>query len=403
MRDGELEALEFDELPLGRIVRTSVNWFLLRGTLDRSVSGMQVMRAFTLAGMIMARTSERLLDRVKPDRIFCLKCPFFAERILRHVARRRGFPVTTYERGFPPSTWVFRHNEIACEYRIGPDFKKLGDRPLTPSEDKRLATYLDARSQGLSDVRQYWPEMEERRQEIQQQLRLDPGKPIVSLFTNITWDTAVQERDLAFDGMFDWLQSTVETLGPRDDVQLVIRAHPAEVRLRRQETAESVQDVLAQQLGSKLDRVRIVPAGSELASYTLAALSKFVIVYTSTVGLEFACSGKQVVVAGDTHYRGLGFTEDPDSRKDYVDRLARLTIAEPEAVDIEKARRYAHFFFFRFMVPLRMTTESVRSDVRIALRSLDDLQPGRDPVLDTVMRGLMHGEPIFCNPDERLA
>ena len=118
------------------------------------------------------------------------------------------------------------------------------------------------------------------------------------------------------------------------------------------------------------------------------------------MGLEFACSGKTVVVAGDTHYRGLGFTQDPETRQDYVDTLIRLASGKSEPVNVETARRYGHFFFFRFMVPLRMTTEHQRSDVRIALNSLDELQPGRDTVLDTVMGGLMRGEPIYCDPDE---
>ena len=37
------------------------------------------------------------------------------------------------------------------------------------------------------------------------------------------------------------------------------------------------------------------------------------LVYTTTVGLEMAMSGVPVIVIGQTHYRGKGFSLDPDS------------------------------------------------------------------------------------------
>ena len=55
-----------------------------------------------------------------------------------------------------------------------------------------------------------------------------------------------------------------------------------------------------------------LPADSRLSSYTLGRMSRFALVYTSTLGLELACAGVPVVVAGDTHYRDLGFTLDVD-------------------------------------------------------------------------------------------
>ncbi len=396
--DGALESHEEGGFAFGRMVRTSVLWFLLRGTREDSERWRATYRSFLVAAGLIRLASERLLERTRPDRVFCLNGLFFAERVLREVAARRGIPVTTYERGFMPDSWVFSHDGIACDYPIADEFRAIADRPLDPRQSARVADYLAERTRGGVDAGQYWPRMEARRREVVDQLGLDPERPIVSAFTNITWDSAVLDHDVAFDSMFDWLERTIRFFADRDDGQLVIRTHPAEVRLPGQETAQQVPDALAERLGGIPEHVRIVDASSGLSSYTLGAMSRFAIVYTSTMGLELAATGVPVVVTGDTHFRGLGFTVDVDDRLGYPALLDLLLTGESPRPDTELARRYAHFFFFRFMIPLGVTHEIEGKQVRIPLESFEGLAPGNDPKLDVVADGLVRGLPIFL-PD----
>jgi hypothetical protein len=78
-------------------------------------------------------------------------------------------------------------------------------------------------------------------------------------------------------------------------------------------------------------------------------------VYTTTVGLEMALKGIPVVVAGQTHYRGRGFTYDPDSWVDYFKILGRI-LEDPHRYRLDKEKidfawRYAYHFFFTFPLP----------------------------------------------------
>jgi hypothetical protein len=100
------------------------------------------------------------------------------------------------------------------------------------------------------------------------------------------------------------------------------------------------------------DHVRAVPPGSDIRTYDLIELADVGLVYTTTVGLEMAMRGIPVIVAGETHYRGKGFTYDPDDRHDYLDTLDQL-LADPESLrlgadQVELAWRYAYRFFFEF-------------------------------------------------------
>ena len=82
----------------------------------------------------------------------------------------------------------------------------------------------------------------------------------------------------------------------------------------------------------------------------------------------------------------------------YTD-LDRLIREPPPRPDVERAGRYAHFFFFRFMIPLAFVREEEEGgQVRIPLESLDELGPGRDAALDAVLDGLIEGRPIYHDP-----
>jgi hypothetical protein len=66
-------------------------------------------------------------------------------------------------------------------------------------------------------------------------------------------------------------------------------------------------------------------------------------------------SGLPVIVAGKTHYRGKGFTLDPDSWEVYQQILERC-LADPDThrpsrEQVSLAWQYAYRFFFEYPLP----------------------------------------------------
>ena len=67
---------------------------------------------------------------------------------------------------------------------------------------------------------------------------------------------------------------------------------------------------------------------------------------------------------------------------------------------VARARRYAFHFFFRRMIPLRCLSE--RKDwpiLRLNVRNLKNLLPGKDKGLDIICDGILRGKP-FIYPAE---
>jgi len=121
------------------------------------------------------------------------------------------------------------------------------------------------------------------------------------------------------------------------------------------------------------------------------------LVYTSTVGLELAARGVPVVVAASTHYRGRGFTLDPDTEAAYWAAVDGILASPPQAAERRRvqdlARRYAVLFFFRFHHVLAAVHEEGRSRPEIRVTQASALDPGRDAAIDRVVRGIVDGVP----------
>jgi hypothetical protein len=101
--------------------------------------------------------------------------------------------------------------------------------------------------------------------------------------------------------------------------------------------------------------IKVIPPEAQVNTYDLVELAQAGLVYTTTLGLEMAMDGLPVVVAGQVHYRGRGFTHDPASWQAYFALLEQM-VAAPEGLrptpeQVEQARRYAYHFFFTYPRP----------------------------------------------------
>jgi hypothetical protein len=205
------------------------------------------------------------------------------------------------------------------------------------------------------------------------------------LSSNITWDSAVIGREVAFSSIQDWIAAAIEAFASRPDHELVVRLHPAEVRLHGQTTREALGPFIQRRFSSLPDNVRVVAADEDVSSYELMRDADLGLVLTSTVGLELALLGTPVIVAGKPHYSRRGFTNDPASAEEFITMLD-AGLADPGALvaDRELARRYANAFLFDLPLVSTGVSEPILGLARLEVRSLDELAPGAAPDLDRI-------------------
>jgi hypothetical protein len=392
----ECEAYVDQGLPLGQLVRVSVAWFLSRGTLSETPEVLETYRSFLVSGTVVARGLRSILNRTEAQRVFMLNGTFFAERIMRTIAEDRGIPFSTYEKGFIPDAIVMTTGAPASHLKL-PDgaWEAARDVPLTADESQAIDEYLGSRRTGGGALDNFWRTRIDDVARVRAALQLTADRPLVVMFCNILWDSAVLGRDIAFASMGQWVVEGIHWATSHPEVDLVIRIHPAEVGLRNHPTRERMADHIAAEVPTLPANVRVIQSDDPTSSYVFMDEAVLGLVYTSTVGLELAARGVPVVVAADTHYRGRGFTVDPTTAAQYWLEVDRLLAAPPDDAERahirELARRYASMFFFRFHNVIHAVHEAGRSRPEIRVTHANDLDPGLDAPLDRVVSGVLAG------------
>lgn len=373
----------------------SVPWFLKSTAPDDSARTAEVRRDFTVAAASVEAAAAAVLDDFDPDIVFMVNGLFASERVVRELALARGMRAPTYEMGPRRDTLFLSQAAPACELDTTPAWRQVADRPLSATQREAIQHLLVARRAGVGTAERYFDTQEDNPDALRDALALPGRGRILSLFANIAWDTGALGRDIGFLSMIDWVTSAVLAARQLDDATLVVRVHPGETRWG---TNQDLEEAIISRVGTLPENVRLIRADQPLSSYALLVASDVAFVYTTTVGLEAANMGVPVVVAGTTHYRGLGFTWDIESPAELRTLMARGDLEMTDG-QRELALRYAFTFFFRAHVPLPSVPQAPGSAIGGVPRSVSALEPGRDPYLDLICDRILDGGE-FVVPDE---
>ena len=269
------------------------------------------------------------------------------------VAKYLNIPVTTYEFGEQSERIWMAQNADVMRQDTSDLWNTKKDTPLTEKEWDRVKDFFSARQGGglWENFARTWQNIESQgTDKVRQELGLD-NRPLVLLPANVLGDSLTLGRHTFSKSMTEWMTRTIEFFAKRDDVQFVLRVHPGEGI----GWGLSVYDILKEKFPKLPENIHILPAGAKINTYDLVNTADVGLVFTTTVGMEMAMIGLPVIVTGQTHYRGKGFTIEPNSWDEYFDLLSKV-IADPKKYapsreDVESAWTYAYRFFFEYPQP----------------------------------------------------
>jgi len=144
-------------------------------------------------------------------------------------------------------------------------------------------------------------------------------------------------------------------------------------------------------LGSLPDHVKLVLPETDISSYSFFDITDYCVTVRGTIGIEMACHGVPVIVAGTGRYSGLGFTTEPASTHEFIDRLASIETLPPMSqAQIQLARRFAYALFKMRPWPLRSfemvslpmdkTGSPVERNLIAKIKTFDELSAAPDMV-----------------------
>ena len=119
-----------------------------------------------------------------------------------------------------------------------------------------------------------------------------------------------------------------------------------------------------------------------------------------TAGLELALMGKPVILGGEAHYGGLGFTHEgltPITYREFLRKAARLgPLTEEQRQDV---RKYAYSHFVQRQIPLEIVHDPRTEWWGLQHDKRHLLLPGSDPFIEFICDRLVDGRD-FNMPEE---
>ncbi len=292
-------------------------------------------------------------DRERPEVVIVPNGSMLEFGITYQTARHAGIPAVTYEFGEQSERLWIAQNDDVMRQDTSVLWQARKDVPLTETEWRHVKDFFSARQGGglwENFSRRWQGTPSQGRDKVRSDLGLD-SRPVVLLPANVLGDSLTLGRHIFSDSMTEWMTRTIEYFSQHNQAQLVIRIHPGE----QLGWGPSVYDILTEKYPQLPENVHLLPADAPVNTYDLVNIADFGLVFTTTVGMEMAMVGLPVIVTGQTHYRGKGFTIDVDSWEAYYTMLDRI-LASPgdhrlSREQVDSAWTYAYRFFFEYPQP----------------------------------------------------
>ena len=394
-----LDELSYEGVCVGRNVRSSITRYLQGAALTGHEA---IVREYAFSGLVSACAASRALDRFNPFRVLMSHGTYIDWGPALHAAFRRGVPVTGWKASY--LSWHFYLRHVEDPLRI--DFKKLSAQTweevksaeLTPEQNARLDKFFDDRyrkqiSFDMKRPKTYSQDVSELR------ARYAPGsKPVWAILAHINWDSVSDYAPMAYPSFDDWMLDTIAQAIEVPQVQWLIKIHPVEAW---DNPASGVQRLIERNFPTLPDHVRVIPAEEDISPANLFELIDGGVTVYGTGGLELALMGKPVILGGEAHYAGLGFTcegQTPEAYRNLLRSAAALGPLSP--VQRGNVRKYAYSHFVQRQIPLEIVHDPRADWWALQHEKRDLLSPGNDPFIEFICDRLVDGHDF--NMDESL-
>lgn len=342
-----------------------------------------VFRKCIYSAMLISFATMAIVEKIRPTKIVTPNGKFIQSGISIEVARKYELPYYTWDVFTQQTAATFAVNEVSHNQKIDDVWGEIKKQELTEIQKGELSKFFNLQSKSENTPYRYYDaDVIDEAKDVLDILSLHSASRVISLFPNVEWDSTAMGLNGPYKSMHDWIFSMIDFAINNTEFDLVVRAHPGELKVPYNlRTNTPICDVVRKKFCILPSNIHLVDPTDDISSYTLAAISEVVMVYTSTLGIEFALNGIRPWVAANSYYAKKGFTQDVDSQSQVELLLKTAAISKYLSEDeVELARKLAYAVKFRrsFSYPL------FDPDGKFSLHEYSTLFPGNNSVIDNI-------------------
>lgn len=388
----EIPYYVFNQLAVGEHAYAGALRFFARGDLNDEPYSDNILRQYLKASLLSAFALQKLLKNNSFDCAVFNHGIYIPHGLVGEVCRSEGVRVINWNPAYKKKCFIFSHHDTYHHTMITESREKWVNMVWSDTLENKLMGYLKNRWKGIDDWIWFHKKPTFELQDISNSLGIDFSKPCVGLLTSVLWDAALHYPSNAFPNMLDWVMKTIDYFSKRNDLQLIIRVHPAEIQgglPSRQRIADEIRKVFPE----IPKNVFLITPENNISTYAVMHKCDGVIIYNTKTGIELTAMGIPVIVAGEAWIRNKGFAIDIDNQESYYKILDQLPFGKRMTdEDILRAKKYAYYFFFQRMIPLEFIKQGKGNPpYKLDLKDINQLTPGQSRGLDTICEGIMSG------------
>lgn len=245
--------------------------------------------------------------------------------------------INSETRGMHPNSI---NQENLAKYLVDQDW----ERQLKDQFRKRYDGYWSLQSRNQPDV------IKVDHSFINRELQLDVKKKNAIIFSHILWDANLFYGKDLFEGYADWLSSTIREAVNNTEVNWILKLHPANIWKRKFENVKGeyteVSLLKEQNLWPLPNHIKLLYPDSKISTDSLFLIADYGVTVRGTVGVELPCFGVRTFTAGTGRYSGLGFTEDFNEKRGYLEALQNIHKYPPlDEGAVHLAKKHAYLLF----------------------------------------------------------
>jgi hypothetical protein len=390
---------------VGRMAWSSLNRHLKGLLVDESALTAEqerILRKYFYAALVNVHAANEATGAIVPASVLTSHGVYVDYAPAMSIAFQKGLAAVSWSSAYADGHHYFTVPKGANQLLLqgvadSALWEQRAATPLTAAEEARLEAFLHHRyfRAGARDIHVIAPPEEGER--LRARLGLRHGRPVFCLFAHVNWDACFDMSSMIFPNANVWTLETIRHMIRRPEVDWIVRVHPGELT---DGSVLSTGDIIRNAFPDLSGHIKVLWADSDINSYGLYRMIDGGITIFGTVGVELAAMGKPVILAGQAHYGGKGFTLDAGSQAEYLTLLDRAAGIRPlDAEQTALARRYAYWYFVQRQIPIHAIDVKQGHWGDLDLHHLDSLLPGRDPIMDIVCRNIVEGRDFILPSD----
>jgi hypothetical protein len=352
-------ALNYNGVHVGRFATATVMRTLRMGQLDFGDPSIRAeLRKCLVESVKFARAGNRILAEINPDCVVSVDRGYIGQGELFDLALDRKIDTLAWNVGFKSNLLYFKRHNLANERdhhaSISADsWARMLAVPWTEEygrcvRDELLRCYQT--QDWFNFVGTQFGKTIVSKEDARARLGLVPDKKVAVIFPHILWDGSFFWGDDLFENYARWLAETIRAACANPRLQWVVKVHPSHVVKSRRDSVQGRPqelDIIEGTVGTLPDHVKLLHPEDSISTYSVYQLADYAITVRGTSGIEASVFGVPVVTAGTGRYAGRGFTIDPATPEEYLEKLRTLDMQPPMTPhQIELAERYAFGIFF---------------------------------------------------------